>query len=115
VFSFEKFPVYLLSEELFNQFEVIQANPTVSRVIKDQLLRASSSIVLNIAEGSGKHSRLEKKNFYVISRGSVQECVAILRLMKLQKNISDSDFDKWYEDLTNVSKMLSGLINKMLE
>jgi four helix bundle protein len=44
----------------------------------DQLRRASLSIVLNIAEGSGEFAPLEKARFYRIARRSVDECVAVL-------------------------------------
>ena len=46
--------------------------------LRDQLLRASSSIVLNIAEGCGRYSRPEKAHFYLIARGSAMECVGAL-------------------------------------
>src|SRR5262245_40237373 len=46
--------------------------------LKDQLARASSSIVLNIAEGAGRYARPEKAHFYLIARGSAMECVGVL-------------------------------------
>jgi four helix bundle protein len=46
--------------------------------LRDQLERASSSIVLNIAEGCGRYARPEKAHFYLIARGSAMECVGVL-------------------------------------
>src|SRR5262245_1294828 len=46
--------------------------------LRDQFARASSSIVLNIAEGCGRYARPEKAHFYLIARGSAMECAAIL-------------------------------------
>ena len=46
--------------------------------LRDQLERASSSIVLNIAEGCGRYARPEKAHFYLIARGSAMECVGAL-------------------------------------
>ena len=44
------------------------------------MLRASSSVVLNTAEGFGSASRGVKRRHYEIARGSAMECVAILDL-----------------------------------
>ncbi len=50
------------------------------RHLKEQLLRASSSIVLNLAEGSAKPTRRDQMKFFFISFGSLRECQAILSL-----------------------------------
>ena len=44
--------------------------------LKDQIRRASSSIVLNIAEGAGKLSPQDRRRFYSIARGSLLEVSA---------------------------------------
>ena len=51
---------------------------TLSANLRDQLMRASSSVVLNVAEGFGSCSRGIKRRHYEIARGSAVECVAIL-------------------------------------
>ena len=48
--------------------------------LRDQLVRASSSIALNLAEGSGRRTRRDKVRFYHISLGSLRECQSILEL-----------------------------------
>jgi len=48
--------------------------------LKNQFDRASASISLNLAEGSGRFSRKDQKRFYHISFGSLRECQAILDL-----------------------------------
>ncbi|MCB9083614.1 MAG: four helix bundle protein [Bdellovibrionaceae bacterium] len=55
--------------------------------LRDQMLRASSSVALNLAEGSGKPSAKDKRRFYSISLGSLRECQAILRI----EDIDDFD------------------------
>ena len=52
----------------------------LSSNLRDQLLRASSSVVLNIAEGFGSSSRGVKRRHYSIARGSAIECMAVLDL-----------------------------------
>ena len=45
--------------------------------LKDQLLRAASSIALNLSEGTGKQSKKDRGRFFQIALGSVRECQAI--------------------------------------
>jgi four helix bundle protein len=49
--------------------------------LRDQIDRASVSIVLNIAEGSGRFAPADKAHFYLIARGSAIECLAALALL----------------------------------
>jgi four helix bundle protein len=46
----------------------------------EQLLRASASIGLSLAEGSGKRTPADQRRFYSIALGSLRECQAILEL-----------------------------------
>lgn len=52
--------------------------------LRDQLLRAASSIVLNLAEGNAKPSVKEKKRFYQIAYGSFKECEAIFKISRVK-------------------------------
>jgi four helix bundle protein len=71
--------------------------------------------MLNIAEWAGKYSKADKKNYYITARWSVFECVAILRILKIEKTISEELFQKLYTNLEEISKMLSGLINALVK
>jgi four helix bundle protein len=112
MFDFENLEVYKKAKEL-NQgtLRFIKENKSIDSYIRDQLRRASISIVINIAEGSGKFSKADKRNFYTISRGSVYECVSLLELILSEKQITEEEFNNFYQKLEILSKMLLGLIN----
>ena len=66
--------------QLATQFHHECLKLKVRALLRDQLDRASSSIVLNIAEGTGKTTEKDKRRFYAIALGSLRESVAILDL-----------------------------------
>lgn len=59
-------------------------NVKVPHFLKEQLLRASSSVALNIAEGSGKRTPADQKRFYFIALGSLRESEAIFELEQVK-------------------------------
>ena len=85
----------------------------VDRTTHDQLRRASFSIMLNIAEGAGRFTKRDKRNFYVISRGSAFECVAIFDYLHDLKKIDPVTFKSFYQELDELSRMLFALIKKL--
>jgi four helix bundle protein len=56
----------------------------IARYHQDQLLRASSSVALNLAEGSAKRTELEQRRYYNIALASLRECEAILELERVE-------------------------------
>jgi four helix bundle protein len=72
------FKTYELAVQLYRDCEELPAKPHM----RDQLSRASLSIVLNIAEGAGKPSMRERRRFYGIALGSLRETYALLDLMR---------------------------------
>ena len=111
MFLFEQFPVYIKAQEFYKRIVIsILKQNYIDYTVKDQLNRAALSISLNIAEGSGRHASGEKRHFYLIARGSVHECVAIIQTFKNLQTIAPDIYTELYSDLTDISKMLSGLI-----
>jgi four helix bundle protein len=111
VLDFEKLQVYQKSRE-FN-LKIKKRNLSLDRIdisTKDQLRRASLSIVLNIAESTSRFSDADKKNFYVISRGSLIESIAVLDLMKDEMILSKEKFLEFYNKGEELSKILYVLI-----
>ena len=93
--------------------KLLQSNDTISLTYKSQLQRAAFSIMLNIAEGSGRFTNRDKKNFFVIARGSAFECAAIFDFWKDENIISQDQCFKLFSDCEELSKMLYGLIRKL--
>ncbi len=78
-----------------------------------QLIRSTLSIVLNIAEGSGKNSDRELNRYLDIALGSVNETLAGMDILKDNKLITDSEFDKTYALLYSISNQLGGFKKKL--
>ena len=74
------FLTYDLAVALYRQVETIQARAS----LREQFLRASESVVLNIAEGSGRITKRDQARFYAIALGSLREARAIFDLVSLQ-------------------------------
>jgi len=110
MFGFENLKVYQKSESFYSLLLDIFTDRSVDKILKDQLKRSSSSVVLNIAEGSGKSRGNDKKNFYSIARGSISESVATLRLLKIDGTLSEVKFNKLYSLGAEIGRMLTGLI-----
>ena len=68
--------------ELATDFYGKVENLKIKGHLRDQLLRGSSSIALNLSEGNAKFSVDEKKRFYQIAYASLQECKTVLKLAK---------------------------------
>lgn len=81
--------------------------------LSDQLRRASISIVLNIAEGSGSGSDPEFVRFLHIAQRSAFEVIAGLEIAYNLKFITQSELEKISEECTIISAMLGALIKKI--
>jgi len=111
MFDFEKLDVYAKAKSFnISVATYLEKNPSIDRSTKDQLKRAAFSIMLNIAEGSGRFSPKDKRNFYIISRGSVFECVAIMDFLKTTCHLDEISFRQFYAWLEELSKMLFAMI-----
>ncbi len=111
MFDFEKLELYKKAKELNHEvLAFLRENKTIDNYLRDQLKRASISTVINIAEGSGKFSKADKRNFYTVARGSVYECVSLFEIIVEENVIDRSQFNYFCNQFETVSKMLLGLI-----
>jgi four helix bundle protein len=111
-FHFEKLLVYQKSVDFSDS--VCQYTEKFQRgygFLVDQLNRAALSIAANIAEGNGRFTQADRKNFFFIARGSLQECVPLLELARRREQISEEVHQELRNQLEEIGKMLAGLIN----
>ncbi|NWG04040.1 MAG: four helix bundle protein [Syntrophaceae bacterium] len=80
--------------------------------LTDQFKRASISICLNIAEGSGG-SKVEFNRFLKIARRSIRECVAITEISHRQEFIGNDLKEQSRSSRSELSKMITGLIKSL--
>ena len=113
MFDFEKLTVYNKTKEFNKKVNIFLVSNKLDRTTNDQLRRVSFSIMLNIAEGSGRYTKADKRNFYIIARGSSFECVAIFDYLKDINKINETQFKTFYNDLDELSRMLFSMIKKL--
>lgn len=91
------------------------AGPIIDRVpsklsARDQLDRASTSIVLNIAEGNGKRSHPDRCRYFDIARGSTVECAACLDVLVARQVLNPTEVLEGKAILVGVVSLVTGLI-----
>ncbi len=81
--------------------------------IISQLRRATTSIVLNIAEGAGAGSNMEFKRFLRISLRSAYEVNSIFDIIKELELVNLKIVEDLKSKLDEISAMISGLIKSL--
>ena len=79
----------------------------------DQMRRAAISIPSNIAEGYGRSSNKEFKQFLNIARGSIAELQTQLQLSLDLGFITKISYDRIEDQIIEIYKMLNSFINKI--
>ena len=106
----EKLDVYRLSIGYVAWvYEKAASLKGVHRHARDQWLRASQSIPLNIAEGNGKAAEADRRRYFEIARGSALECAAIQDVLVVGKALSIEESRKRKIELDRMAVMLSRL------
>jgi len=110
-FNFEDLKVYQKSLDFIDSVYGITTKYPVEEKfnLTDQFKRASVSISLNIAEGSGASNK-ENMRYAGIASRSLKECVVCTTVSYRRKYIDETQHTHLRNSLTELSKMLSGLI-----
>ena len=116
ILDHERLDVYRLALDflvLANQ--VMETLPRGRGHLCDQLTRASISIVLNLAEGAGKHSKADKRRYYISARGSATESAALLDVLLRLALLDEAGHKTGKEMLVRLVSMLIKLAQRLEE
>ncbi|MEE4330759.1 MAG: four helix bundle protein [Wenzhouxiangella sp.] len=109
----EKLDVYRLSIEYVAWvFEKANDLNGIYRPARDQWLRASQSVPLNIAEGNGKTSIADRRRFFEIARGSALECAAVQDVLVIGQALLENESQAQKVKLDRIAMMLSRMAGR---
>ena len=81
--------------------------------LTSQIRRAGVSIASNIAEGYGRGSRGQSKQFLAIALGSYMELQTQLMIARRLGFVDSSDFERVESLASEVGRMLSAMLSKL--
>ncbi|HUP57497.1 MAG TPA: four helix bundle protein [Bdellovibrionota bacterium] len=84
----QNFRTLVLAKDFYRDCERIRCKPH----FRDQLSRASLSVVNNLCEGSAKPSPKDRARFYSIALASFRECQGMLDLLNEHALLQKHDF-----------------------
>jgi four helix bundle protein len=90
-FGHEKLDVYRAAIEYVGWAYRVCERLKEHRNAKDQWLRASQAIPLNIAEGNGKATEGDRRRYFEIARGSALECGAVQDVLEVCGGLSSAE------------------------
>jgi four helix bundle protein len=110
MFDFEKLDVYNQLRALNKEvLKFLFSNTRIDPYLRDQWKRATIGAAVNLAEGVGRISDADKKHYFTISRGSIFESVALMHTVFDLEQMSQPEFNVFFDQYETVSKMLLGL------
>jgi len=111
-FMFEKLDVYQKAVDFADEVAALtEGLPRGYGFLVDQLNRAALSIATNLAEGNGRFTKPDRRNFFTIARGSAQECVPLLEIARRRGLVKEPVAVVLKERLEVIARTISGLIN----
>lgn len=114
-FRFRTWQVYKDAQELFSLvLQVVKELPKDLRFeVGSQVIRSSLSVLLNIAEGSGKTYDKELNRFLNIALGSLYETIAAFDALRSNKLIREALYNKGDSLMLNIANQLGGFKRKL--
>ena len=113
-FEHERLDAYCVALELVKEVEAFVSDlPRGHADLKDQIRRAASSVVRNIAEGANRWKPADKEGRFVIAHGECGECHSALQMAYMFGLISEPRYERIASLAQRVAAMLTGLIKSM--
>jgi len=111
-FDHEKLDVYQEAIAFCGWIGELLSQISAKAAAKDHLDRASTSLPLNIAQGNGKFSTVDRARFLEIARGSALECAACLDVLEVRKLVAAERILPAKERLVRIVNMLMGMLKR---
>lgn len=113
--NFETLRVYQLAEQLSDlAWDIVQLWSRLAQdTVGKQLIRAADSIGANLAEGSGRGTRIDNRRFAHIARGSLYETKHWLRRAFRRNLLSDEQIISIKALMDELIRTLNGYIRSL--
>ena len=114
--SYKDLVVWQKADKLTNRiFDLVEDFPKTkgAEIITTQVLRSSSSIPANIAEGYGGRRGNEYISYLYQARRSIPETDYWLYLSSQRKYINPGEYQKLSSEYSEVLKMINSMISKL--
>ncbi len=115
-FRFRNFPVYADARKLrkeLKELSRVKFPREESFILKPQLWRALDSIILNIAEGSDKHSDKDFSHFLNVALGSINEVVGCLDCALDDNYLTIEEHKCYLGKSENIVRQLKAFLSKV--
>ena len=117
LFYYRRLDVYKDAKQLaINVNEALKSFPKEERyALTNQLQRASTSVMFNIAEGFGRYGSKERTHFLDIANGSLMEVSCQIELAEAYHYISTIQREDFDSQILSIVKQIAGLRRSLLQ
>jgi len=115
LFRFLEWEVYQNAQSTFViVLKVVKKlSPDLRYTLGNQIIKSALSVILNIAEGSGRVTDKEMNRFFDIAIGSTNETIAGLDSLVKTGFINKDEFNELFERYKSISRQLGGFKKKL--
>lgn len=114
--NYEKLTIWQDGIELVKSIYLLTGNFPKEELfgLTSQIRRAAVSVPANIAEGHGRATKKEFRQFLIISKGSLQELNTLLNIARVLNYIKDNEYEKMRITVLSLVKRISSLTTNLV-